>query len=74
MRARGYAIANSGEIDIRTVSGTRRAAIVNWLVAQAGVMVFAYWTDERIEDAWVQESARVPGVEIIQVRVEKHDG
>lgn len=50
--ATGYAAINEGIINVKTVSETRRAAIVDFLVVSAGVMVGAHATDEWIEDAW----------------------
>jgi hypothetical protein len=48
---RGYAAVNyRGEILIKTVSATRRAAMVNWLVSEGRVMVFHDSTDAEIED------------------------
>ena len=48
----GYAITGPSGIDIRTVSDTRRAAIINWLVVQARHMIHATDTDEQIERLW----------------------
>lgn len=54
----GWAVVDeAGNIDIRTVSDTRRAAIVNWLVTH-GTMVFNHTTDEQIEDLWSIKSGR----------------
>lgn len=39
-------------LDMRTVSDTRRAAIVNWLVAAKQIMIFTYDTDAQIEATW----------------------
>lgn len=47
-----YAVKNpSNEIDINTVSSTKRAAMVNWLVVHA-VMVFQSTTDAQIFTLW----------------------
>lgn len=51
-RAEGYAVMREGKIDIRTVSPTRRAAIVNDLVVNCACPVFAKTTDAQIEDLW----------------------
>ncbi len=48
-RATGYAMIKDGIIDVRTVSPTRRAAIVNWLVINAQVMVCKHTPDREIE-------------------------
>jgi hypothetical protein len=39
-----------GQILIKTVSETRRAAMVNWLVTEGRVMVFRDSTDAEIEE------------------------
>ena len=50
--AKGWAVVQKGELLVRTVSPTRRAALVNWLVVEAAVRVGADWNDARIEHAW----------------------
>lgn len=35
-----------------TVSETRRAAIINWLVNAKGLMIYSHYEDERIERMW----------------------
>lgn len=49
--ARGWAVVDDGLIDVRTVSLTRRAAIVNWLVTH-GVVIGSTYSDEQIEALW----------------------
>lgn len=53
--AAGWAILDRNHIKIRTVSDTRRAAIVNWLCTEKGVLVHNGTTDEQIEAAWHAE-------------------
>lgn len=49
----GWAVtAMNGEIYIKTVSDTRRAAIINWLVTEKNCIVKAYHTDADIEQMW----------------------
>lgn len=51
--AQGWAVVDSfGYPKIKTVSDTRRAAIVNWLVTDCEVMVFNGDTDGQIERTW----------------------
>jgi hypothetical protein len=51
----GFAAVNHrGEILIKTVSDTRRAAMVNWLVAEGRVIVFQTDTDEDIEKSFLE--------------------
>ncbi len=49
-----FAVVKNDQIDVCTVSDTRRAAIVNWLVVSARprVMIFSSFTDEHIERLW----------------------
>ena len=65
----GWAVAGSNDqVDMRTVSDTRRAALVNWLVAGVGIGVFASTTDEQIENAWNMMSKKL-GTRVIEVNV-----
>jgi len=48
MHAEGWAVVEDGEIDMRTVSPHRRAAIVNWLVVGPGIPVWDDMDDESI--------------------------
>ncbi len=50
----GYAINEIGDggIMVESVSPTRRAAIVNWLVVRMDLAVSNFWTDDMIEMAW----------------------
>lgn len=55
----GYAaVSHRGEILIKTVSETRRAAMVNWLVTEGRVMVFRDSTDAEIEDDFLNFCAK----------------
>lgn len=58
----GWAVSTTHGIDIRTVGPTRRAAIVNWLVAgehnEFPCVVLAFHTDAQIERMWRGRSAR----------------
>lgn len=47
-----YAIECDGEIDVRTVSPTERAAKINWLVVWCSVPIFNTTADEFIERAF----------------------
>lgn len=50
----GWAVVDGQGIRIKTVSDTRRAAIVNYLVTDRGTMVFNDMTDAEIERLWLQ--------------------
>lgn len=48
----GWAVRNGAELYVNTISATRRAAIVNWLVVCGGAYVTNDHTDEQIEMLW----------------------
>jgi hypothetical protein len=51
--ATGWAVVTlSGNIFVKTISDTRRAAIVNWLVTEHRHLVMNSDTDEDIESMW----------------------
>ena len=52
-RAFGYAIVHNGEVIVKTISPTERAAKVNWLVVEFGLAVTRWATDRSIENAWL---------------------
>jgi hypothetical protein len=64
--AEGYAIVEDGKIDVRTVSPTRRAAIVNFLVVSRGAFITNAMTDDIIDSIWRDRAngAYVIGVDI----------
>lgn len=68
MIAHGWAIVANGEINVATVSPTRRGALVNWLVVSARVPVFNDHSDAQIESMWDERRfdacARVTDVQI----------
>lgn len=59
-KAEGWAILNSHDeteipkINVRSVSPTKRGAIVNFLVTDRGYYVTNDMTDAQIERAWVE--------------------
>ncbi len=50
---RGWAVFDDGKMLVATVSQTRRAAIINWLVTERAMIIFNENTDEEIEAAWL---------------------
>lgn len=48
----GWAVIDNGDIKVRTVSDTRRAAIVNWLVTERSQFIYGSDSDEHIERLW----------------------
>ena len=47
-----YAVIEDEKIDIRTVSLTRQAAIINWLVTKKKIMIYNSDTIDDIEIYW----------------------
>lgn len=64
-RADGWAIIECVGIDVRSVSPTRRAAIVNWLVTRKGLFVTTSWDDDRIDKAWDALRGEADAFEVI---------
>ncbi len=55
--ASGWAvILPGGNIDVATVSPTRRGAIVNWLWSSREVRVLNNWNDGFIDAVWAKEA------------------
>ena len=65
----GFAVVQGGVIDVRTVSPTRRGALVNWLVVAVGLAVRSDWSDYAIERAWDTCVLRFPGNECRHVTI-----
>ncbi len=63
--AKGWAVAEDGVFDIRSVSPTRRAALVNWLHVNV-VPIPAAARDDEIEAAW-RAIKRVRKIEVFEV-------
>lgn len=66
MMVHGYAAQKDGFIDIKTVSDTQIAAMVNWLCCD-GVLIRRGTTDNRVREIW-EDSRR--GFEIVPVIVQ----
>jgi hypothetical protein len=66
--AEGWAVTHDGCIDVRTVSPTRQAAVINAIVTQGGVMVMDDWTHDVIDGVW-REVSRQRGLSLIRVVV-----
>lgn len=57
--ASGWAvISNTGNIFVKSVSDTRRAAIVNWLVVEHYVPIGSHHRDADIERMWEHFGSR----------------
>jgi len=68
MKAFGYAVAQDGAIDVKTVSPTRVAAMVNWLHVKAGITCDNGVADDVIENLFNRYAhiARVISVSIVE--------
>lgn len=64
----GFAVRIGNTIAINSVAATERAAMVNFLVAVAGVMVTQGWSDDDITDAFVL-SAPIYNARLIPITV-----
>lgn len=71
-KAEGWAVADAGGILVRTVSPTRRGAIVNWLVSFCGVLVHSGWKDDMIETQFVTRSL-AHRARVVEVLIEEKD-
>lgn len=68
LEAQGWAVVAMKEINVRTVSSTSRAAIVNWLIVGPGVMVTNHMSDYDIEQLW-QKYRKVAGADVGPVKI-----
>lgn len=48
----GFGVVDHDGLKMRTVSDTRQAAIVNWLVTEANTVVRSYHGEEEINAMW----------------------
>jgi hypothetical protein len=67
MQSKGWAVIADGEINVKTVSPTRRAAIVNWLTVDLGFLIHNHHTDEQIESAWEYGRPEKRGARVAEV-------
>lgn len=58
IETRGWAVVQDGKIMVRTVSPTRRAAIVNWLYTYGGRTVLDRHSDKEIDAMWLTATAK----------------
>lgn len=72
MSQKGWAVVNVvGEIDMRTVSPTRRAAIVNWLFTYAEMYICVSDTDDDINQIWVERRGEFDVVRVVVSLLER---
>lgn len=75
MTHRAFAAVINGRILVKTVSDTERAAMVNWLVTEAGEMIYQTDTDTDIVRKFVYANRRKGGChQILPVEVSLASG
>jgi hypothetical protein len=68
--ASGFAVVVGDDVQVNTVSETKRAAKVNGLVTLFGMNVLNRHTDAQIEAAWAEVVAKFPGpVGVVAVEI-----
>ena len=72
MRADGWAVIWDDRIIVRSVSDTRRSAIVNWLVVVCGILVTNFTRDDEIECYW-EANSQPRGARVVKVIVMEDD-
>jgi len=67
--AMGFAVVDEEGLNVKTVSLTRRAAMVNWLVVKHKLAIYYNSTDEWIGELWRTHKgdARCVAVSIVEV-------
>lgn len=67
-KAIGWAVKDNGQINIKTVSDTMRAAVINWLVVERSIQVSVLHTDTQIVSMWQlnKGTAELINIEIIE--------
>lgn len=71
MASEGWAVTVANEVQMRTVSDTRRSALVNYLHLNVG-MVPASASDRDIERLW-KAAKRIRKADIVEVQVIKKE-
>lgn len=73
MSALGWAVIEGDAIKVRTVSDTRRAAIVNWLLTERRKLIVEGTSDGTIEHYWTENCGDARAVQVaIFERVESY--
>lgn len=62
----GWGVVDDEGLKVRTVSDSRRAAVVNWLVTEAGCMIYDSFSDEQINVMW---EAKCGDAMVLPVRI-----
>jgi hypothetical protein len=60
-----WAVIGDGRIDVTTIHGTERGAIVNWLCTRRGVLVSKRWSDKQVYEAWEDYNANHSVVRVV---------
>lgn len=64
-----WAVIDSDGINIRSVSPTRTAAIVNWLYTETMVAPKMSWTDDEIELTWQEHKGNAVAARVAVSRI-----
>lgn len=64
----GFAVVFEGKTQIATVSDSKRAAMINWLVVHSQIMILNSHTDQDISRLWVLNSGPA---EVVNVMVHR---
>lgn len=70
MTATGWAAIANGSISVRSVSDTRRGAMVNFLATDRRVMTPDWMTDDQIETVWQQQRGTADIIQVIISKIE----
>jgi hypothetical protein len=68
MSASGWAVVRNNKINVRTVSPSRQAAIVNWLCVECGMLLTDLATEYQIDQEWESNGPPV-GADVVQVTI-----
>lgn len=67
----GWGVVGPAGLLVKTISDTRRAAVVNWLVTDAHILLLQSHTDADIERLW-NEYRKDATVERVKIAVLRH--
>jgi hypothetical protein len=70
MKAEAWAVVEGGKINIRSVSPTRRAAIVNWLCTEVKMLALNTATDVDIERVWEANKGSAEATKVVVAAVQ----
>ena len=68
MNTLAFAVIVNQQIDVKTVSPSHQAAIINWLVVAKKIMIYDHTTDTQIEALWKKHKGRAVVEQIVLKR------